>query len=112
MVLKRAVGQEVCVCVCVFVHVKLWHKSPWHFLLALGTERKPDSVCLHPVSCVCVCPCVCVCVSVCVQGVGVYIGEHVFESGSAHTDEWEECFRWQRALLERLGLISGTFAQV
>ncbi len=39
------------------------------------------------------------------QGVGVYIGEHVFESGIAHTDEWEECLGWQRGVLECLGLI-------
>lgn len=38
------------------------------------------------------------------QGVGVYIGEHVFESVSAHTDEGEECLGWQRGVLERLGL--------
>lgn len=38
------------------------------------------------------------------QGVGVYIGEHVFESVSAHTDEGEECLGWQRGVLEHLGL--------
>lgn len=32
------------------------------------------------------------CLCVCSQGVGVYIGEHVFERGSAHTDGWEECW--------------------
>ncbi len=53
----------------------------------------------------CIYVCVCVCVCVCVQGVGVYIGEHVFESGIAHTDEWEECLGWQRGALEHPGLI-------
>ena len=60
------------------------------------------------------CVCVCLCRFVaCVQGVGVYIEEHVFESGSAYTDKWEECLGRQRGVCWSTGAsLFGTLSSV
>lgn len=76
----RAVDQCLCICMLLLVSV----------LMCLFVSLR---LCVFGLVCLCL------------QGVGVYIGEHVFESRSAHTDEWEECLGWQRGVLKRLGLI-------
>lgn len=43
---------------------------------------------------------------------GGYIEEHVFESGSAHAHQCQECFGWQGVVLARLGLILGASVPV